>query len=86
MSQWLLPASTVIAAVALMYFFCVRPMRRGDCASTTGRPSSSADLDRALEQARTELTRLRSEATRDGGVQSRVPLSTLDGAGKDEDR
>ena len=87
MSEWLLPAGTAIAAVALTYFFCVRPMRRGHCASiATEPPNSSTDLDRALEQARTELTRLRSQANRDGRMRSHVPLSTRDGAGEDEHR
>lgn len=87
MSEWLLPAGVAIAAVALTYFFCVRPMRRGHCASTTTeRPNRSTDVDRALEQARTELARLRSQANRDGRMHSPVPPSTQDGAGEDEHR
>jgi hypothetical protein len=76
-SEWWLPAGTVIAAVALTYFFCVRPMRRGHCATTaTGRSSTSAELDRALDQARIHLTRLRTDAHQDAQVHADVPPPT----------
>jgi hypothetical protein len=60
MSELLLPASVAIAAVALTYVFCVRPMRRGHC----GMGSSAAqprDLDSQLGQARAELERALAE-------------------------
>ena len=64
MSEWLLPAAVLAAALALTYLFCVRPMRGGAClnASVASAPSAGeADLDRALQQARDELHRLRAE-------------------------
>lgn len=60
MSELFLPASIAIAAVALTYVFCVRPMRRGHC----GMGSSAAqhrDLDSELTQARAELNRALAE-------------------------
>jgi len=66
-SEWLLPAGVAIAALALTYLFCLRPMRRGYCSAGTNRVAGGAeaghteDSDRALRHARTELARLRAE-------------------------
>ena len=66
MTDLWLPAGTALAAVALTYLFCVRPMRRTKSAHTrTGRPSGPAELDKALGQARAELARLRAETDND---------------------
>jgi hypothetical protein len=56
MSELLLPASVAIAAVALTYVFCIRPMRRGHCgmASST---SHGRGLDQELAEVRAELAR-----------------------------
>jgi hypothetical protein len=62
-SEWLLPAGTAVAALTLTYFFCVRPMRRGQCASTSPAPAvAPEELDRALVRARAELARLGQDA------------------------
>ncbi len=55
-----LPVVVTIAAVALTYLFCIRPMRRGQVCfqrRTVGQPSG--ERSRELELARTELERLR---------------------------
>lgn len=50
-------------ALGLTYLFCLRPLRRGHgpaCGATAAAaPSRTDGLDRALAQARAELTRLR---------------------------
>ena len=68
MSEWLLPIVVAAAALALTYVFCVRPMRRGHrvhsspaAASTRGNEMGPDDLASALQEARTELARLRSQ-------------------------
>jgi hypothetical protein len=64
-SEWGLPAGILLAAVGLTYFFCVRPMRRRNCATSAAeRLSTTEELDRALDGARTELARLRADAER----------------------
>lgn len=77
MSEWWLPLGSVLAAVGLTYFFCMRPMRRGHCASTpAGRSPTAEQLDRDLDQARTHLTRLRTETDQDAHARSDVRPST----------
>lgn len=56
MSTWL-PLAVFIAAVVLTYFFCIRPMRRGDCAM--GARQGDDQTARELELARTQLELLR---------------------------
>lgn len=55
-----LPALVAVAAVALTYLFCIRPVRRGGAClhrpSTASRPHATS---RELELARTELELLR---------------------------
>lgn len=66
MTDLWLPAGTALAAVALTYLFCVRPMHCTKSAhNTTGRPRDPAELDKALDQARTEFARLRAETDND---------------------
>ena len=59
------PAAIAVAAVILTYLCCVRPMRRNRGAmSTADRPARGTDaLDRALNDARAELTALRANST-----------------------
>jgi hypothetical protein len=56
MSELWLPASVAAAALAFTYLFCVRPMRRGHCATGSSAPQDRA-LDSELAQARVELAR-----------------------------
>ena len=59
------PAAIAAAALILTYLCCVRPMRRDRGAmSTADRPGRGTDaLDRALDDARGELTALRTNST-----------------------
>lgn len=60
MSDLWLPIAVVIAAFALNYLFCVRPMRRGHCMTSRTQPSHEPDeLARALTETRAELAQLR---------------------------
>lgn len=86
MSEWWLPGGVTVAAFALTYFFCVRPMRRGRCATPATGSTSAADLDRALAEARTELTRLRGYAHPDAQAQLDTSPTTLDRVPKEGDR
>ncbi len=61
-----LPPLIAVAAVALTYLFCIRPMRRGACHTLGG----DQQLARELELARTELELLRLQHAADGGTPS----------------
>lgn len=61
MSDLWLPMAVVVAAFALSYLFCMRPMRRGQCVTTRNQPAHEpGDLDRAVSDARAELAQLRA--------------------------
>jgi len=68
MTDLLLPGGILVASLTLTYFFCLRPMRRGQCAHRGTHPSPDAELDAALWRARAELDRLRAGASDDAGV------------------
>ncbi len=55
MTSALVPAVVLVAAVALTYLCCVRPMRRGQC-----RPPAAPDRESPPEQQE-ELARLRAD-------------------------
>lgn len=59
------PAAIAASAVTLTYLFCIRPMRRSRCMMPAARkPVRGPDaLDRALDDARTELAALRANST-----------------------
>lgn len=68
MSQWLLPVTVSVAAIVVMYVFCLRPMRRGRCHASSqaagrgpGADRDHQDLDRALAAARRDLEALLAE-------------------------
>ena len=59
MSELWLPIAVVVAAFALSYLFCMRPMRRGHCMTAQPtRASQPSELDRAITEARAELAQL----------------------------
>lgn len=63
MSDLWLPVVVVVAAFALSYLFCVRPMRRGRCMTAQPRPADQpTELDRAITEARAELAQLVQES------------------------
>ena len=62
MSELWLPAGVAVAAIALTYLFCIRPMRRGHCGMM---PSSGEnELDKELSEARTTLSRMLADGHR----------------------
>lgn len=70
MNNLLLPAGIIGASLAMTYFCCIRPMRKGRCAmqGSQNAADTSADtvLDLALRQARADLEKIRSEIPNDG--------------------
>lgn len=67
MTQAMLPAATLVAAIALTYLCCVRPMRQGRCATTSQAASGKSPEQQReqveIEQARAELAALRARLT-----------------------
>jgi len=70
-----LPILVLAGAIASTYFFCVRPMRRGDCTMAHGRSpgksrddhdATSSSFDADLAEIRQELALLR-QSTEVGG-------------------
>lgn len=61
MSDLLLPAGIIAASLAMTYFFCIRPMRKGHCAMQGSQNSADTELDLALRKARADLEKIRSE-------------------------
>lgn len=64
MTDLLLPAGIIAISLAMTYFFCVRPMRRGRCAHPSTKRLADDELDLALQHARTEVERLRAQPPR----------------------
>ncbi len=57
------------ATIAAVYFFCIRPMRRGNRTSSNDDNAGDAQLDRQVAALREELRVLRAQDTLDrGGV------------------
>lgn len=64
MIDLLLPGGIVAASLTLTYFFCLRPMRRGECVHRGTQPSPNVELDAALRRARADLDELSSVENR----------------------
>jgi len=82
MSTWI-AAAIAVAAIVATYFSCVRPMRRGRCASSgtlgqnTGAQNaetSNPEFDRQVAELREELRMLRAQDALDSG---RVPNTKM---------
>ncbi|SFP05615.1 hypothetical protein SAMN05421810_101828 [Amycolatopsis arida] len=61
----LVTALIAAAAVAAVYFFCLRPMRQGRCGMMGG--SRDAELDRRIADLREEIRVLRAQDSLDSG-------------------
>ena len=64
MTEWLLPLTVTAASLSMTYFFCLRPMRKGHCGAGGQHQQPAArteQLDRDLNQARSDLDSLRVE-------------------------
>jgi len=68
----LFPALIAVAAIGLMYFVCIRPMRRGQCGMMPQQPTGGSDAERDAEVARlrAEIAELRQaqESSLPGGT------------------
>ena len=71
MSTWV-AALIAVAAVAVTYFSCVRPMLRGrgHCGMSSGKPDQNAELEREIADLREELRLLRADDAASGGETS----------------
>ena len=86
MSDLLLPAGIIAASLAMTYFFCIRPMRKGHCAMQGSQNSADAKLDLALRQARTELEKIRSEVPDNEATPSGRPSDPNEPSARGSDR
>lgn len=76
MPTWL-AALVALVAVTAVYFFCLRPVRRGGCAMGAHRPDP--ELQRQIAELREELRVLRAEdALASGPASSGPPRSSTD--------
>lgn len=62
----LVAALIAIGAITAVYFFCVRPMRRGGCGMMGG-SQRGVELDRQIAGLREELRLLRAQDSLDWG-------------------
>lgn len=77
MPTWL-AALVALAAVIAVYFFCIRPMRNGNCAMGGG-SAEDAEHARQIADLREELRVLRAEdALTSGPASSSPPRSSTD--------
>lgn len=70
MTATILPIAVLIAAIALTYLFCIRPMRRGTCGMAAQPDDAQQRRDeeiRALHQEIKELRRTSSTQHRHSG-------------------
>jgi hypothetical protein len=65
MPTWI-AAIIALAAIAAVYFFCIRSMRKGNCAMGGGTASDS-ELDRQIADLREELRVLRAQDSLEPG-------------------
>lgn len=89
MTEWLLPVAVSVAALALTYLFCIRPMRRGRChgmshpsTAADGANSEARDLERALEGSRSELAELHRKRSESGAARRQVRAPSSDDAAR----
>ena len=71
MPTWL-AALVAVAAITAVYFFCIRPMRNGNCAMSGG-SVRDPELDRQIADLREELRVLRAQDSLESGQVSSDP-------------
>ncbi|WP_192583702.1 hypothetical protein [Streptomyces albicerus] len=78
MTAYVLPLLLTVAAAALTYVFCIRPMRRGGSCHMSAQPppATSAETDDEIQRLREEVQLLRHEA--DLAPRAAVPLDKED--------
>lgn len=58
-----LAAAFLVASIALTYFFCLRPMKRGRCAMMSGMPASTPPgRDAEIAKLRQEIDELKRQS------------------------
>lgn len=75
MTEYLLPGGVLVASLAMTYYFCLRPMRRGHCGPGEKQHATHDELELALQQARLDLARLRAGMTDKTGTPAGQPPS-----------
>lgn len=68
----LVAALVAVGVVTAVYFFCLRPMRRGHCGMMAAQ--QDAELDRQIAELREEVRVLRAQDSLDAG---KAPTSRL---------
>ncbi|SFB62580.1 hypothetical protein SAMN05216266_13115 [Amycolatopsis marina] len=71
-------AFVAVAAITAVYFFCIRPMRKGNCAMMPG-SKQDTDLDRQIADLQEELRVLRAEDSLESGRLPRRPAPPTEG-------
>lgn len=72
-------AFVAVAAITAVYFFCIRPMLRGNCAMTST-SKHDPELDRQIADLREDLRVLRAEDSLESGhVAVHRPTPPTDG-------
>ena len=76
MNELILAGSIFLASLAMTYFFCLRPMRRGNCSMGHGscRPEpgvTGTDRGQELVRLRNQIAALRQEGAGRGTSRSR---------------
>lgn len=59
MTEWALPVAVLVASLSATYFFCLRPMQRGNCAM--GPQARNAGSGETPSAQATELAQLREQ-------------------------
>ncbi len=69
MPTWV-AALIAVAAITATYYFCIRPMRRGECGMAAGQYQPDEARNREIAELREELRILRAEDALEGNQAS----------------
>ena len=77
MTEYLVPGGVLAASLAMTYYFCLRPMRRGHCGPGERQDTADGELELALQQARLDLARLRAGLRDEAGTPAGQPQPSV---------
>lgn len=77
MTEFLVPGGVLVASLAMTYYFCLRPMRRGHCGPGERQNTADAELELAWQQARLDLARLQADLTHEAGTSAGQPRPSV---------
>lgn len=77
MTEFLVPGGVLVASLAMTYYFCLRPMRRGHCGPDARQNTTNGELEMALQQARLDLARLRAGLSDEAGTPAGQPQPSV---------